>query len=252
MRRNNLGKWTAGLYAVPGLPLISEGNNLGELIVKAAQVDNFTFEDYDVVVVAQKTVSKAEGATIRLSEVVPSEQAQELASRTGRDPRLCEVYLRESVEVQETKGRMVITRHRLGFICTGAGVDCSNVASRDEGIVVLLPRNPDASARQIRNCIREMTGKDVAVIVSDSFGKPDRDGAIGIAIGIAGIRHLEVREQKDLFDNPVKASIALVDELAAAASMLMGQADEQRPVVIIRGVPYTPDENATIRDLLIG
>ena len=249
--KKSLGQWLVGLYAVPNLPLIAEGSDLGELIVDSVLKDGFSVADRDVIIVAQKVVSKAEGAIVRLADVEPSPRAIELSESTGRDPRLCEIYLRESTEILGTKGRMVITRHRLGFICTGAGVDRSNVAPHDEGVVVLLPRDPDHSASQIRRKIRERTKADVGVIISDSFGKPDREGSIGIAIGIAGIRHLEVRQQKDLFENPAKSSIALVDELAAAASLIMGQADEGRPVVIVRGANYTPDEEASIKRLLI-
>ncbi len=248
---HNLGRWSAGLYGVPNLPLITRGADLGELIVEAALKDGFTIAERDVLVVAQKIVSKAEGAVVRLADVEPSPRAVELAESTGRDPRLCEVYLRESDEILGTKGRMVITRHRLGFICTGAGVDRSNIALHDEGVVVLLPRDPDRSARQIRQKIKEMIRADVGVIISDSFGKPDREGSIGIAIGIAGIRHLEERRQHDLFGNQANSSIALVDELAAAASLIMGQANESRPVVVVRGIEYTQDEDASIKRLLI-
>lgn len=244
-------KWAACLYAVPNLPVVSEGDDLARLIHVSAIEDGFVFEDGDVIVVAQKIVSKAEGATVRLSDVDPSLRAVELARATGRDARLCEVYLRESREILEIRGTMIVTRHRLGFVCTSAGVDRSNVGPSGAEVVLLLPQDPDASARRIRSRLRSLAGCDIAVIISDSFGKPDRDGAIGVAIGIAGIRHLEEYESCDLFGKESSPQINLIDELAGAASMLMGETGEGRPVVVIRGVPYTRDESASIQRLLV-
>src|SRR5947209_4037458 len=204
--------WTACLYVVPNIPLIQQGQDIAQLIYTKASEDSFRFRDGDVIVVAQKIVSKAEGAVVRLNDVEPSPRAQELAQATGRDPRLCEVYVRESREILGTKDRMVITRHRLGFICTNAGVDRSNIGPDAGELALLLPRDPDASARAIRDKLRALTGCDVAVIISDSFGKPDRDGAIGVAIGLAGIRHLEEHERYDLFGRLRDTSINLFDD----------------------------------------
>jgi coenzyme F420-0:L-glutamate ligase/coenzyme F420-1:gamma-L-glutamate ligase len=243
--------WNVALYAVPNLPLIQVGDDIGQLTYEKASEDGFSFQDGDVVVIAQKIVSKAEDAVVSLASVTPSSQAYQLAQATGRDPRLCEVYIQESKEILGTKGRMVITRHRLGFESTSAGVDRSNIAPASEGVVTLLPQDPDASARRIRDRFRELTNRELAVIISDSFGRHDREGAYGVAIGIAGIRHLEQYEKPDLFGNPGRPEIALVDELASAASIIMGQTSERRPVVIIRGVSYTQDESAAIRRLLI-
>jgi len=248
--RSQLGKWSACLYVVPDLPLIKQDDDLAQLIYAKSTARGFAFCDGDVVVVTQKIVSKAEGAVLRLSDIEPSAEAEELAQKTGRDARLCEVYLRESQEIISTNGRVVITRHRLGFQCTSAGVDRSNVDSSGE-LVALLPHDPDASARKIREGLRTLTGCDVAVIISDSFGKPDREGAIGVAIGLAGIRHLEEHEQQDLFGKESNPWINLVDELAGAAAMLMGETGEGRPVTVVRGVPYTRDESASIRGLLV-
>jgi len=250
MNHKSLGFWTAGLYAVPNIPLVRQGDDVASLITSAIQSDGFELENGDVLVVAQKIVSKAEGATATLAEIVPSDQARTLSQATGRDPRVCEVYLRESAEILGTKGSMVITRHRLGFVCTCAGVDDSNVGLRGDGTVVLLPQDPDASAEWIRLRVREQVKKDVSVIVSDSFGRPDRDGAVGVAIGVSGIRHLETFNQQDLFGNPITTRVALVDDLAAAAAMLMGEANESRPAVVIRGIRFTRDNAAEIRHLL--
>ena len=243
-------KFDAGLYRVRNIPLVAAGDDIGQIIYRCATQDGFSFEDRDIVVVTHKIVSKAENAIVRLSEIEPGEQAQELAAKTGRDPRLCQVYIDESSEILGVNGRMVITRHKLGFINTVAGVDRSNVAPHALGIVILLPKDPYGSARRIRSCIQALSGKEIAVIIIDSFGKPDRYGAIGTAIGIAGIRHLEERHQQDLFFNPSNPHIALIDELAGAASLLMGESDEGYPVIIVRGVPYTRDENATIAAIL--
>jgi len=248
-KAESLGNWTVGLYGVPSLPRVVEGDDIGTLVCAATRKAAFAFRDGDIVVVAHKIVSKAERAIVRLAEVEPSQKARELAEKTGRDPRACEVYLRESEAILGTSGRMVITRHRLGFEDTNAGVDMSNGPGGEE-IAVLLPTDPDASARRIRDRIRELAGVDVAVIISDSAGRADRHGSIGEAIGLAGIRHLEVRRQTDLNNRSMIASLALVDELASAAFLIMGECDEGLPVVVIRGVRYTRDDDAAIHSLL--
>ena len=243
--------WDMRFRALPGIPLIQPGDDLPTLIAKAAEADGLALADGDVIVVAQKVVSKAEGRIVRLADVTPTPEAEELAGRTGRDARLCQLYLDESAAVTEVRGRHVVTVHRLGFTGTGAGVDMSNVADRAEGYAVLLPADPDASARAIRAGLRELAGATVAVIVSDSFGSPVREGAIGAAIGIAGIRHAEQPEgDADLFGNPSTPMMNRVDEIAGAASILMGQTAAARPVIVARGVPYTADEDASITRLL--
>jgi coenzyme F420-0:L-glutamate ligase/coenzyme F420-1:gamma-L-glutamate ligase len=242
---------TISLYGIPNIPRVTAGDDLAAFIAKSARQASFAFEEGDVVVVAQKIVSKAESAIVALQDVVPSPRAIELSKATGRDARLCEIYISESEEVLGTKGTIVITRHRLGFENTNACVDRSNIGPRDEEQVVLLPRDPDASARKIRDGLRTSARCDLAVIISDSLGKPDRDGAIGTAIGIAGIRHLEERRGQDLFGNPASEVAALVDALAAAAGAIMGEMDQGMPVVVIRGVDYTRDDDASIRRLLI-
>jgi coenzyme F420-0:L-glutamate ligase / coenzyme F420-1:gamma-L-glutamate ligase len=196
--------WDMTLRALPGIPLVQAGDDLAELIVRAARADGLDLHDGDVVVVAQKVVSKAEGRVVALASVIPGERAQRLGKLTGRDPRLCQLYLDEARSVLQLIGRHVVTLDRRGFVDTAAGVDVSNAGVYDEGWACLLPVDPDASARRIRTRIRELTGRTVAVIVSDSFGSPYREGSHGVAVGLAGIRHLEqpAEAERDLYGNP--------------------------------------------------
>lgn len=242
---------TISLHAIPDIPLVKGGEDIAQLIYTTATASRLVIEANDVIVIAQKIVSKAEQEIVKLSDITPSDFALELAQKTGRDPRLCQVYINESEAILYTKGRMVITKHRLGFDCSGAGVDRSNIAPHEEEMVVLLPRDPDASARNIRDGIRNLIGKNVACIINDSFGRAGREGSIGTAIGIAGIAALEKRCQSDLFGNPSNSEIALIDEIAGAASLLMGQANEKYPVVIVKGVQYNIDDNASLKHILI-
>ena len=250
-----LGAFSLALYAVPGIPLATGGEDLGEIIVDRCREAKFAIADRDVVVIAQKLVSKAEHRVYKLDDFTPSSAARELSAKTDRDPRICEAYLQESTEIvgigrQTRHGLMVMTRHKIGFVTQGAGIDQSNICAGDEPHLILLPQNPDASARGIRSRIRQLTSLEVAVIINDSFGRLDRYGSMGMAIGFAGISHIEKRIQTDLFGAHITPMIALVDELSAAASMLMGQGDEGMPVVIVRGAPYTTHEESGIRDLL--
>jgi len=238
------------LIPLTSLPLIKAGDDIAKLIVASCQADNVDLRDGDIIVIAQKIISKAEDAIVDLKSIDPSPQALELASQTGRDPRLVQVYLDESSELLYVKGRMIITRHKSGFIMSSSGVDRSNVAEHSNEIVVLLPKDPDKSAKTIRENIFSLISKKIAIIINDSGGRSDRAGSIGIAIGLAGLEALEIRSQKDLFGNPTKSQIALIDEVAAAASILMGQADESVPAVIVRGVNYTPSENSNIVNIL--
>jgi coenzyme F420-0:L-glutamate ligase/coenzyme F420-1:gamma-L-glutamate ligase len=244
--------WDLTFRAIPGIPLIKPGDDLTALISQAAADDGMNLTDGDVVVVAQKVVSKAEGRIVDLNTVIPSARAEKLARLTGRDARVCQLYLDESKAILDVRGRHVVTLHRLGFEGTGAGVDMSNVGKRSDGYAALLPLDPDASARRIRDGLRTRTGATVAVIVSDSFGSPTRDGAIGAAIGIAGIRHAEQPDSDaDLFDNPSRPMMNRVDEIAGTASILMGQTNAAKPVIVGRGIPFTVDDNASIARLLV-
>ena len=215
------------ILPVEGLPEIGEGDDLGALIAeRAALVEG------DVVVVAQKAVSKAEGRVLRLDEVEPSERARELAG--VRDPRQLEVILRESARLVRVRPPLVIAETRHGFVCASAGVDASNAP--EAGSVVLLPADPDASAARLRERLLELTGAEVGVIVSDSFGRPWRQGTTDVAIGAAGIRPLlDLKGVRDRTGYELHATvIAVADELAGAAELVMGKTDGV-PAAVIRG-----------------
>jgi coenzyme F420-0:L-glutamate ligase/coenzyme F420-1:gamma-L-glutamate ligase len=213
---------------VEGLPEIGEDDDLAALIAERSGL-----EDGDVLVVAQKVVSKAEGRVVRLSEVEPSERARELAA--DRDARQAEVTLREAVRLVRVRPPLVIAETRLGFVCASAGVDASNAPEPES--VVLLPEDPDASAARLRARLRELTGAEVGVIVSDSFGRPWRQGTTDVAIGLAGIRPLiDLKGVRDRVGYELHATvIAVADELAGAAELVLGKTDGV-PAAVIRGV----------------
>ncbi|MGN6815751.1 MAG: coenzyme F420-0:L-glutamate ligase [Solirubrobacterales bacterium] len=243
--------WDLQLHALRRIPFVESGDDLGAIAATGLHQDGIVAENGDVLVIAQKVVSKAEGRVVRLADVDPSPRARELAEQTGRNPALCQLYLDESSKILGVNGRHVITLHRLGFEGTGAGVDMSNATGGDEPTAVLLPVDPDASAQAIRARMFELTGARLAVIVSDSFGSPTRQGAIGAAIGVAGIAPVEQPEETDLFGRPSRPMINRVDELAGAASILMGQSGQAKPMILIRGAPFTEEEDAGIEALLI-
>lgn len=238
------------LSAIPGVPLIKAGDDVGTVICDCAEKGEIAFAQDDVLIIASKIISKAEGRSMRLVDVTPSAQAHELAAKSQKDPRLVELMLRESKGVSRVVPGMLIMEHRLGFICTSAGVDRSNAYSAEGDTPTLLPEDPDASARRIRNTIRQRTGNEIAVIINDSFGRPFRLGSVGMAIGFAGIAAIEYVSRDDLYGRRRNNQIALVDELAAAASALMGQTNEGRPAIICRGVAYTRDEQTSISQLI--
>jgi coenzyme F420-0:L-glutamate ligase/coenzyme F420-1:gamma-L-glutamate ligase len=222
---------------VEGLPEIEEGDDLGALIAGRAEL-----RDGDVVVVAQKAVSKAEGRVVRIADVEPSDRARELAGE--RDPRELEVVLRETVRIVRSRPPFIIAETRHGFVCASAGVDHSNAP--EAGMLVLLPLDPDASARGIRATIRERAGVDVAVIVADSFGRPFRHGTTDVAIGVAGMSPLlDLRGTVDRAGYELRSSrVAIADELAAAADLARGKHDGV-PVVVVRGVAVSGEGAAT-------
>lgn len=223
------------LIAVRSLPVITEPAALADLVVASFETDGINPLPGDVVVVAQKLVSKAEGTFVDLATVSPSPQALEIAESTGKDARLVDVILSESNRLVRVVGGHLITEHKLGYVCANAGVDTSN--SGATGRAVLLPADPDASARGLRDELRRRYGAEVGVIISDTHGRPFRNGAIGVAIGIAGLEAIRSYVgETDLDGRTLRTSQeAVADELASAASLLMGQGAEGRPVVLVRG-----------------
>ena len=220
------------------------------MILSALAAAGIAARDGDVLVVAQKVVSKAQGRFVNLGDVTPSPAALELAARSGKDPRLAELILRESREVLRVRKGSVVVEHRLGFICANAGIDHSNV--RGEGDwVLLLPEDPDASAGRIRALLETATGATLGVVIIDSHGRAWRLGTVGVAIGISGVPGLlDLRGRPDLFDFQLQITqVGAADELAAAASLVMGQADEGTPVVHARGFPY-PLREGSLGELL--
>lgn len=231
------------LTALPDMPLVRPGDDIAALILAGLEAAHLTLASGDVIAIAQKIISKAEGRLVKLAEVRPSARAHELAVITQKDPRFVEVVLSESKEVLRTRFNTLIVEHRLGFVCANAGVDRSNVGPHGEGhdeYLLCLPRDPDGACQQLRERFRAATGADVAVMINDSHGRAWRQGTVGVAIGVAGFPALlDMRGHRDLFDYTLQVTqIGLADELAAAASLLMGQADEGRPAIHIRGVPY--------------
>lgn len=222
---------------IEGLPEIAEGDDLAALIAGAA-----TLEDGDVVCVAHKIVSKAEGRVVRLDEVVPSEQAHELAGRDG-DARRLEIVLREATRILRSRPPLVIAETRHGFVCASAGVDASNAPAA--GMVVLLPEDPDASAARLRAGLEELTGRSLGVIVTDTFGRAWRFGIANVAIGAAGIEVLrDLRGEHDPVGYELHSTvIAVADEIAAAAELVMGKT-ERAPVAVVRGLDAAGDGTA--------
>jgi coenzyme F420-0:L-glutamate ligase / coenzyme F420-1:gamma-L-glutamate ligase len=235
------------LFALPDFPQVQRGDDLAGLTVEALKRADLQLHPDDVLVFAQKVVSKAEGRLIELASVTPSERALELAQTVQKDPRLVELVLRESRRIVRTARDVLIVEHRLGFIMANAGIDQSNVAGPDRDCALLLPEDPDASAMRLREGLAVRTGCETAVIISDSFGRPWRVGTVGVAIGCAGLAAtLDLRGQSDLHGRPLRVTIVgHADEIASAASLLMGQASEGRPVVLVRGLPArTPHRSA--------
>ena len=233
------------VIALKGLPLIRPGDNLVELIASAFRRDGLAPRPGDVLVVAQKIVSKAEGRIVDLTTVEPSAEARTLATEVDKDPRLVEVILSESVRVVRARRGVLIVEHRLGFIMANAGVDQSNVAPADGSPrALLLPKDPDRSAEMLRRGLAA-TGIDLAVLINDSFGRPWRQGTVGVAIGVAGLPALvDLRGRPDLFGRTLEVSvIGFADEIAATASLLMGQADEALPAVLIRGLRWSAPQS---------
>jgi coenzyme F420-0:L-glutamate ligase / coenzyme F420-1:gamma-L-glutamate ligase len=230
------------VIALAGVPLVQPGDNLCRLVTEALGASGMALRDGDVVVLAQKIVSKAEGRQVALDSVTSSPAARDLAAETGKDPRLVELILSEAEAVVRVRPNLIIVRHRLGLVLANAGIDQSNVAP---GAALLLPLDPDASAAGLRRALKATTGRTVAVLIIDSLGRAWRMGTTGTAIGAAGLPAvLELRGKPDLLGRRLESSeLGLADEVAAAASLAMGQADEGTPIVIVRGLVYEPCED---------
>ena len=234
------------LLAVPGLPMIKPGDDLAAFISDGLVRGGLQPRANDVMVIAQKIVSKAEGRSVELATVKPSARAIALAKEIQKDPRLVELILSESVRVVRSRPNVLIVEHRLGFVMANAGIDQSNVGPTD-GVerALLLPVNPDASAEALRAHLSAQHGVALAVIITDSFGRAWRRGTAGVAIGAAGLPALlDLRGNPDLFGRTLQVSISgFADEIAAAASLVMGQGDEAQPVVLVRGLAWTAPAN---------
>jgi coenzyme F420-0:L-glutamate ligase/coenzyme F420-1:gamma-L-glutamate ligase len=238
------------VIAVEGLPLIRKGDNLAQLICSAAEKQHTPIQNGDVLVATHVAVSKAEGNVVNLDKVVPSKKANEIAKKTGKDPALVEVVLRESKDIVRMRDSVLITESRQGFICANSGVDRSNVEG--ERNVAPLPRDPDLSAKRIRQEMKKLTGCDVAVIVSDTHGRPFRMGEVNVAVGVSGLKPIRDRRgEKDLFGYVLRIKqTAIADELASAAELVIGQANEGIPVAIIRGYNYPKSDTAKATELI--
>jgi coenzyme F420-0:L-glutamate ligase/coenzyme F420-1:gamma-L-glutamate ligase len=228
---------------LPELPLIEPGDDLAELILLAVERAGMSLAAGDILVLAQKIVSKAEGRRVNLANIIPSQKAVDVSTQVDKDARLVELILQESNSILRSRPGTIIVEHRLGFICANAGIDHSNVSSDDPGNedwVLLLPENPDASADKIRMRLEETSNVDLGVLIIDSHGRAWRMGTTGVAIGLSGLPGLvDLRGEQDLFGNTLRITqVGAADEIAAAASLVMGQAAEGTPVIHVRGFPY--------------
>lgn len=245
---------TLTLTPLPGIPMIQTGDNLPAIILTNLVNANIHLQDGDILVLAQKIISKAEGRWVNLVKIQPSAGAIGLAKKIEKDPRLVELILQESNQVLRTRIGTIIVEHKLGFICANAGIDHSNVAGSgdtEQEWVLLLPENPDESARVIRQRIEKSTGMRIGILIIDSHGRAWREGVVGVTIGISGIPGvIDMRGKTDLFGYNLRiTTIGAADELAAAASLVMGQADESIPIVHARGFPY-PLREGRLSELL--
>lgn len=240
------------LFALRDFPLVKPGDDLAAQISQSLHDNAIALRDGDIVVLAQKIVSKAENRYRALQGIVPSAEAEKYAVETGKDPRLVELVLQESNRVLRHRFGSIVVEHRLGFVHANAGIDQSNLpGNADSEMALLLPENPDASAQQLRTALQQQHGVTIGVVINDSFGRAWRLGTCGIAIGVAGFDPLlDLRGAPDLFGRRLEITqVGIGDEIAAAASLLMGQAGEGVPVVILRGLQL-PVVDGTVQTLL--
>jgi len=239
------------LTPLEGLPLIKQGDDHAQLTLDALSRQQIALSKGDIIVLAQKIISKAEGRRVHLSKVKPSKEAKDLAAATEKDPRLVQLILDESNAVLRSRPGLLVVEHRLGFVCANAGIDHSNVDQEDGDLVLLLPQDPDASAQALRQKFEAASGVRLGVLIIDSHGRAWRDGVEGVAIGVAGLPGVvDLRGRYDLMGRQLQATtVGAADELAAAASLVMGQASEGCPAVHVRGFPY-PMREGSLRELL--
>jgi len=240
------------LIALPDFPQVIEGDDVAKIIMETSTAAGLVFQDGDIIVVAHKIISKAEGRLVNLDDVLPGGRAYEVANITGKDPKLIEVILRQSSRISRMREGLLIVRHRLGFTSANAGIDRSNVPQGTSGeTVILLPEDPDASAVHLQEKIKQTLNVDLAVVIADSHGRPFRLGTVGVAIGVAGIPALwNRRGELDLYGYELQhTEVGTADEVASAASLLMGQAAEGTPVVLIRGLTF-PSADGRASDLV--
>ncbi len=240
MGASSSGTWRVtrlSIQTLEGLPIVHDGDDLCALIGDAIKKSKAGLDDGDVIVIAQKIVSLSEGRLVRLDDVLPSARALELAVETEKDPRIVELILMESTDIVRTKPGVIIARHRLGIVGANAGIDQSNIDHANGECALLLPKDPDQSARSLRAALIEKTGRRIGVIVSDTMNRPWRLGSLGIAIGSAGVDVLDDRRgQSDLFGRELKVTMCnRADAIAAAAVLLMGETTERTPVAIVSG-----------------
>ena len=227
------------LIALSGVPMVREGDDLCEIILTAVAHSGEQLHNGDVLVLAQKIISKARGRCVDLRTITPSARAHDLARTVEKDARLIELILRESSEVLRVRKDVIIVAHRLGFVMANAGIDFSNVdGDPDHCRALLLPEDPDAECKKIRQELKERTGIDIGIVMNDSHGRAWRNGTVGVAIGASGVQALaDMRGKPDLYGRAFRVTqVGIADEIAAAASLLMGQSDEGLPAVLIRGL----------------
>jgi coenzyme F420-0:L-glutamate ligase/coenzyme F420-1:gamma-L-glutamate ligase len=241
------GTAVARFTALAGIPLVKPGDDLADVILHGLAASGEALRDSDVIIIAQKIVSKAENRLVRLDTIRPSPEAERLARDVNKDARLVELILRESTEVVRHRRDVLIVAHKLGLVLANAGIDQSNVEhGAHEDMALLLPENPDATCLQLREALRVRAGAEVAVIINDSHGRAFRNGTVGVAIGASGLPALaDLRGLPDLYGRRLQSTeVALADEIASAASLLMGQAGEGRPIVLARGIVNARGEGA--------
>ncbi|MRS02881.1 coenzyme F420-0:L-glutamate ligase [bacterium] len=240
--------------ALPDFPMVQSGDDLSQMIIDSCLKNEISIENGDIFVLAQKIVSKSEGRLISYSTITPSTQALELEKVTKKDPRFIELVLGQSKKVIRAKFNTLIVEHKKGFICANAGIDHSNLSDQGEMAedwVLLLPEDSDQSAANIRTDIEKKTSKTIGVLIIDSHGRPWRNGTVGVTIGVSGLPALvDLRGQEDLSGFKLKVTtVGAADELAAGASLVMGQAAEKTPVVHVSGFPY-PRRESSLNELI--